>query len=44
MQAFLSTPNFVKSLTDVSHNLSLLKIPKDEKTAILKEELKKINS
>ncbi|CDW87043.1 phosphatidylinositol kinase (pik-k) [Stylonychia lemnae] len=44
LQAYLSTPKFIKCLTDVSHNLSALKIPKDEKVSILKEEIRKINS
>ena len=43
LEAYLSTPKFIKCLTDVSHNLSRMKIPKEEKVAILKEELKKIN-
>ena len=43
LSAFLSTPNFIKSLTDVSNTLSELKATKEEKHAILKKELARIN-
>ena len=43
LQAFLSTPKFIKSLTDISLNLSQAKVPKEEKESILREELHKIN-
>jgi hypothetical protein len=41
----LSTPKFVKALTDVSTYLALRKdMAKSEKMRILKEEIKKINT
>lgn len=44
LDAYLSTPNFIKCLTDVSHKLSGMKgVPKDEKTAILKDTVKIMN-
>lgn len=43
LSAFLATPYFIKALTDLSLKLSLLKIAKDEKLAILKEEIRKLN-
>ena len=44
LYAFLSTPKFIKSLSDISLNLSAMKgVPKDEKLRQLKTELHKVN-
>jgi hypothetical protein len=44
LYAFLSTPKFIKSLSDISLSLSEMKnVQKDEKLRILKSQLKKIN-
>jgi hypothetical protein len=44
LSAFLSTPKFIKCLTDVSLTLSLAKtMTKEEKLAALKEQMHKIN-
>jgi hypothetical protein len=43
LQAFLSTPKFIKCLTDISLQLSHSKAPKEEKLRVLREQLSKIN-
>ena len=43
LQAFLSTPKFIKCLTDISLNLSHSKATKEEKLQTLKTDLHKIN-
>jgi len=43
MDAFLSTPRFIKSLTDISTNLSFLQCSRKEKKAALMEDLNKVN-
>lgn len=43
LEAFLSTPRFVKFLTDIGTKLSSLKISKEEKKAILTHDLQMLN-
>ena len=43
LQGFLSTPKFIKCLTDISLSLSISKASKEEKLRLLREELFKIN-
>jgi len=43
MEAFLSTPRFIKCLTDVSLNLSVLTGSRKEKKAMLMQDLVRIN-
>ena len=43
LRSFLSTPKFIKALTDLSLTLSKEKAPKDVKLKMLKEEIRKIN-
>jgi hypothetical protein len=44
LHAYLSTPKFVKALTDVSTYLALRKdLSKQEKMTILKTEIRKVN-
>lgn len=42
-EAYLSTPKFIKSLTDISDYLSSIKITREEKLRILKEKIRSIN-
>lgn len=43
MDAFLSTPRFIKALTDISMNLSFLQCSRKEKKAALMQDLLKVN-
>lgn len=43
MDAFFSTPRFIKCLTDISMNLSFLNCTRKEKKAALMEDLIRIN-
>jgi hypothetical protein len=44
LNSFLSTPKFIKCLTEISQNLGQMKdTPKSEKLSILQAELDKVN-